>query len=325
MQYRTLGHTPFEVPVLSLGSWQTLERLEEARAFEIMSVAIEAGFTFFDDARYTDRTGSLPMESGYSEVVFGNLLRKGGWPREQLFIADKLWFEFFPQQGCEAELDAAMARMQTDYIDLLYCAPPPDDMPLEDLIETMHGLVRAGKTRCWGLLNWRASMVEKAVRYSLELDLIGPCAIQLPYSLLKRRPVESARMQAACSSGEISIIASASLAGGLLTGKYNDGSQPPGARLDAEQLSARMRGDVPGRLQAFSQQAQRLCVSESQLALAWCLGNSQVCSLVFGAMSLQQLRENLGALELLERIDDDTLMRLRDIFRDEKLDGSGVS
>lgn len=321
MQYRILGHSGIEVPVLSLGSWQTIERLDEQTGLAVMTAAIDAGITFLDDARYTDRTGSLPMETGYSEVVFGNLLRKGGWPREQLLIANKLWFEFYPQQSIEGELDASLARMQLEHFDLLYCAPPPESLALEELIAQMHGLVHAGRIRTWGVLNWQAAEIDRAVRYALELDMIGPCAAQLPYSLLRPGPVESPEMQQACNAGELCVIASASLAGGLLTGKYNRPETGQQVRLQGAQLARITQGNVLNKIRALAQEARQLDTSPAQLALAWCLTNSQVGSLVFGATSVAQVRENTHCLELLDRLDESVVERLRSLFRDQALDG----
>src|SRR5262249_28394338 len=101
---KRLGSSGIDVPLLSLGSWQTFEHLERKLGLEIMAAAIDAGVTFLDDARYDDRTGKQPLRTGYSEVVFGELLRKGGWARERLIIANKAWLEFYPRENIGAEL-----------------------------------------------------------------------------------------------------------------------------------------------------------------------------------------------------------------------------
>jgi aryl-alcohol dehydrogenase-like predicted oxidoreductase len=107
MEFRPLGHSGLEVSAFSLGSWLTYEFMDEQEALAVMARGLEAGINFLDDARYNDRTGAAPLKTGYSEVLFGRLLRKGGWNRANLVIANKLWYEFYPQESPEAELDGS--------------------------------------------------------------------------------------------------------------------------------------------------------------------------------------------------------------------------
>ena len=125
MQYRTLGNSGIQVSALSLGSWMTYEFMAEEDALAVIRAAIEGGVNFLDDARYNDRTGHAPVPTGYSEILFGRLLKQGGWKRNDLIIANKLWYEFYPEQSPEQELDASLERLQLDYLDLAYCAAPP--------------------------------------------------------------------------------------------------------------------------------------------------------------------------------------------------------
>src|SRR5262245_46643712 len=134
MEFRQLGHSGLAVSTLSLGSWLTYEFIDEHDALAVLGSGIAAGINFLDDARYNDRTGTAPLKSGYSEVVFGRLLRKGGWNRADLIIANKLWHEFYPQQSPAEELDSSLSRLQMDYLDLVYCETPPDSLPLIELV-----------------------------------------------------------------------------------------------------------------------------------------------------------------------------------------------
>src|SRR5690242_9556813 len=116
MEFRALGNSGIPVSAFSLGSWLTYEFMEEQDALAVISAGLEAGINFLDDARYDDRTGTAPMKSGYSEVLFGRLLRQGGWNRADLIIANKLWLEFYPQQSLQEELEGSLARLQLDYL-----------------------------------------------------------------------------------------------------------------------------------------------------------------------------------------------------------------
>src|SRR5205814_9324325 len=156
MEIRRLGHSDIFVSALSLGSWLTFEYIDESDALSIIARAVDAGINFLDDARYDDRTGKAPLATGYSEVVFGRVLRKGGWRRSDLVIANKLWFEFYPKENLAQELDGSLRRLQLDYLDIVYCAEPPASLALHEMLRQVAGLVASGKLRAWGILNWPA-------------------------------------------------------------------------------------------------------------------------------------------------------------------------
>src|SRR5689334_19723953 len=133
LEPRPLGSSGIEVSALSLGSWRTYERLPTAAGIEIMSAARNQGITFFDDARYNDETGRAPIPTGHSEVVFGTIFRAAGIRRDEVIIANKLWWEFWPRQNAMAELNESLQRMGLDYIDLIYAGPPAPGMSVADL------------------------------------------------------------------------------------------------------------------------------------------------------------------------------------------------
>ena len=138
---RPLGATGLEVSVMSLGSWRTFERLPAETGVAIMRAARDEGINFFDDARYNDETGTAPMPTGYSEVVFGELFRGAGVRRDEAVVANKLWWEFWPEQSAAAELDGSLERMGFDHVDLIYANPPPPGLPVPDLVADTAGLV----------------------------------------------------------------------------------------------------------------------------------------------------------------------------------------
>src|ERR1700728_5328178 len=157
---RPLGSAGMQVSALSLGSWRTYARLPAETGVAIMRAASDEGINFFDDARYDDETGTAPMRTGYSEVVFGELFRGAGIRRDEAVVANKLWWEFWPGQSAAAELDASLQRMGFDYIDVIYANPPPEGLPVAELVAATVGLIGSGKGRAWGLVNWHAQQAQ---------------------------------------------------------------------------------------------------------------------------------------------------------------------
>jgi aryl-alcohol dehydrogenase-like predicted oxidoreductase len=197
MERRPLGSSGLEVSRLSLGSWRTFERIPREDALAVMSAALEQRFNFVDDARSNDETGTAPIPTGYSEVLFGELFRAVGWDRADTVVSNKLWWEFWPEQSAAAELDGSLMRMGFDYVDLIYANPPPDDLPIADMVAAMGELVASGKARAWGIVNWLAGSVPAAAQAAREQGVPAPCAAQLPYSLVRRDWVEGDDMTAA--------------------------------------------------------------------------------------------------------------------------------
>src|SRR6266567_576029 len=191
---RSLGASGIDVSELALGSWRTYERIPRETGIAVMRKARELGINFLDDARYNDETGMAPMKTGYSEVVFGELFRASGWKREEVVLANKLWWEFWPEQKAAAELDASLQRMGMDYIDLAYAERPPKGLEMEEIVHEVGALIDAGRLRAWGVLNWSAELIGRATKVAAELGVQPPCAAQLAYSLVRRSPVEDPKM-----------------------------------------------------------------------------------------------------------------------------------
>jgi aryl-alcohol dehydrogenase-like predicted oxidoreductase len=313
MQFRQLGNSGIEVSVLALGSWLTYEFMEEQDALAVISAGLEAGINFLDDARYDDRTGKAPLKSGYSEVVFGNLLRKGGWNRADLIIANKFWYEFYPQQSPEEELAGSLSRLQMDYIDLIYCAPPPASLPVAEMVKQMDDLVKTGKVRYWGILNWPLEKIEAAYQTAMAEGMAPPYATQLAYSLLNPSPVEDEATQEICRSAGIGVVASYSLYGGLLSGKYHQSEAASKGRFGAEQLESMRQKGLWHKAGQVIEIAREFGCTPAQLALAYCLQNPQVSSLLFGATRVSQIQENIGTLEILPRLNQEVMTKLKNL------------
>lgn len=305
MPRRRLGRSELEVSRLALGSWRTFERIPREDGLAVMRAAREVGITFLDDARYNDETGHAPLPTGYSEVLFGELFRAAGWDRGDTVVANKLWWEFWPEQSASEELNGSLGRMGFAYVDLIYANPPPDELPIDDMVAAVGELVMAGKARAWGIVNWQAAPFIEAVRAAEQQRIPPPCAAQLPYSLVRRDWLESAEMSEALRASGAGVVASFVLAGGVLTGKYDAGGRGrASAELgDPRHAAARERG---ARLRAF---AEERGTSPAALAMAFALANPAVASVLFGATSPSQIAENAAALE----IDSVTIKRVADI------------
>jgi aryl-alcohol dehydrogenase-like predicted oxidoreductase len=300
MPRRSLGTSGFEVSALSLGSWRTFERISRDTGVEVMRAARDAGINLLDDARYDDETGTAPIPTGYSEVIFGELFRRAGWRRDETIVCNKLWWEFWPDQNAAAELEGSLGRMQFEYIDVIYANPPPDGLDLEEMVDSVAALIRAGKARAWAIVNWEPSPLAAAARVAREQGVPQPCAAQLPYSLVHRSSVEDPAMGEALAACGAPVVASYVLAGGVLTGKYR---ADPGAGRAVGTL------ERPGVVAAATagdqivEFARELDVSPASLAVAFALLNPTVATVLFGATSPSQVRDNVAALDVIQHLD----------------------
>ncbi len=307
---RPLGSTGIQVSALSLGSWRTYDRLPVEVGVGILRAARDEGINFFDDARYDDETGTAPIRTGYSEVLFGELFRGAGMRRDETVVTNKLWWEFWPQQGAAAELDASLDRMGFDYVDVIYANEPPEGMPAADLVAEVGALVASGKARAWGLVNWPADLAALAVAAAPALGVMPPCAIQLPYSLVRRSWLEDAAMTRVFEASGAAGIASFSLAGGVLSGKYLSG---PAAGRAAGTLEDARSAPAVAAAADLAILAGRLGTTAAALALAFPLTNPIVTSVLFGATSEEQVRANCAVIGLLDRLGPGDLARLKRI------------
>jgi aryl-alcohol dehydrogenase-like predicted oxidoreductase len=269
VEHRELGASGLSVSVLALGSWLTWERIPRSDAIATLVAAREAGIDFLDTARYHDAAGQ-------SEVVFGEILRASGWPRDEVTIANKLWWEFWPEQTVTEEVDASLGRTGLDHFDLIYSDPPPNELAMYEVVNAVTNLLWAGKARAWAVVNWPAEWIAEA----RELASPEPCAAQLPYNLVQRSPVEDEDMIEAL--GPMGVVASFVLAGGALTGKY------PGA-------TGRLSREIDNpRYAAALQEAERLKASgidPTAAAIEFAVRAPRVATVLVGATSPAQVRD----------------------------------
>ena len=307
---RPLGAAPFVVSPLALGSWRTFERIGKEAAVEIVRAAAAGGITFFDDARYNDETGRAPLPTGYSEVLFGELFRAAGLPRDEVVVANKLWWEFWPEQSAAAELDGSLARMGFDHVDVIYANPPPEGLAIPDMVAAVGGLLDGGKARAWAMVNWQAGPCGEAVAAAAGQGVAPPCAVQLPYSLVRRSWVEDPQMTQALHAAGAGVIASFCLEGGVLSGKYLAGAT---AGRAAAALDDPRTAPAVAAAPDLAALAAALGTTAATLALAFPFTNTDVTSVLFGATSPEQVRANCAAAGLLDQLSPGDADRLRQI------------
>jgi aryl-alcohol dehydrogenase-like predicted oxidoreductase len=305
LPHRPLGSSGLEVSLFALGSWRTFERIPREQGLAVMRAAREAGITFLDDARYNDETGNAPIPTGYSEILFGELFREAGWLRDEVVVSNKLWWEFWPEQDAAAELDGSLGRMGLDHIDLIYTMQPPDGLTIPQLVAQVASLISSGRARAWGVGNWPADQLIEAVRAARSLGVPLPAAAQLPYSLVRPDWVQDPMMEAVLSDADIGLVASYVLAGGTLTGKYLHGES---GRALADDTAAAVSGKQ--RAGAVVELAEEWNVSPASLAFSFALSHPRLASVLFGATSPEQLRENVASLQVFESLDDHQHRRL---------------
>ena len=278
-----------------------------------MRAARDLGISFLDDARYDDETGSAPIRTGHSEVIFGELFRAVGWKRDEVVVSNKLWWEFWPEQSATEEVDGSLQRMGFDYLDLIYSCPGRTAPPVEEIVGAVGELIAAGKARAWGINNWEPEQLARAAQIARREGVPPPCAAQLPYSLTVREHVEGPAAVDGLESSGAAVVASFVLSGGILTGKYTDGS-----------AAGRMAGELerpdwePARhaADALRTLADELDTTPAALAIAFAAASPRVASVLFGATTPEQVAENAAAVELLDRLTPADLGDLRAIGLD---------
>jgi voltage-dependent potassium channel beta subunit len=318
MLYRPLGRSGLQVSALSFGAWVTFgKQIGDPVAKKLLHTAYDAGVNFFDNAEaYAD---------GQAEIVMGAILKKSGWRRSSFIVSSKVFF------GCEDDkpnqtglsrkhvveaCHAALARLQVDYLDLYYCHRPDPATPILETCRAMHDLITQGKVLYWGTSEWSATELKEAFRLCAEHNLYAPTTEQPQYNLFHRTRVEKEYAPLYRDQGLGTTIWSP-LASGLLTGKYNAGV-PKKSRLDApgmEWLRDMILNDpaTPKKLAAvpkFAAVADELGTTLPRLALAWCLKNPHVSTVILGASKPEQLTENFGALDLIEKLTPAVMKRL---------------
>ncbi len=318
MNYRHLGRSGIKVSELSLGSWVTFHnQVGVDSAVEAMSAAYEAGVNFFDNAEN--------YAGGLSEEVMGAALKKLGWRRGSYLISTKFFWGINDTPNEKNTLNrkylieginGSLKRLELEYVDLIFCHRPDPTTPIEETVWAMHNIVEWGKALYWGTSEWSAAEIMAAIEIAERHHLHKPVMEQPQYNMFVRRrfEVEYARLFADYGYGATTW---SPLASGLLTGKYNNGI-PEGSR-----------GNLPGyewlhnqltnrnaivKVQQLQEIAANLGTTMAQMALAWCLKNPNVNTVITGASRVEQVHENMKALNVVEKITPDVMQKIETII-----------
>jgi voltage-dependent potassium channel beta subunit len=327
MEYRYLGSSGLQVSALSLGAWVTYGgQVGEEVAYDCMQAAYEAGVNFFDNAEAYAR--------GNAEIVMGNVIKKVGWKRSDLVISTKIfWGGKGPNNtGLSRKhiiegTNASLARLQMDYVDLLFCHRPDRFTPIEETVRAMNYLIDQGKAFYWGTSEWSAQEITEAYGIARREHLIPPLMEQPQYNMFHRERVES---EYACLFREIGLGTTiwSPLASGLLTGKYNQGI-PEGTRVTIdgfgwlrEEFESEETKKNIEKVKLLVPVAKDLGCSLAQLALAWCLKNPHVSTVITGASKPQQVVENMKALELAEKLTPQVMITIENILQNKPTEES---
>jgi voltage-dependent potassium channel beta subunit len=320
MEYRRLGKSGLPVSALSLGSWLTFgKQIDNSVADKLMTIAYDEGVNFFDNAEIYAR--------GRSETVMGEILKQKGWPRDSYLVSSKVFFGYLgkeakpTQRGLHRKhvmeaCEQALKRLQVDYLDLYFCHRPDKETPVEETVWTMHNLIQQGKVLYWGTSEWSAQEIMEAHAFAERYALIGPTMEQPQYNMLERQKVEVDYARIYKTYGLGTTIWSP-LASGVLSGKYNAGFQNdtrlsiPGMDWLKESALAEKNIEKARKLAAL---ANELGMSQAVLAIAWCLKNENVSTVILGASKVEQLKENFKALEAKEKLTEEVMERIEKIL-----------
>ncbi|CAN5586018.1 aldo/keto reductase [soil metagenome] len=319
MTYRYLGKSGLKVSALSFGAWVTFgDQLGEDVATELMKTAYQHGVNFFDNAE--------GYSGGKAETMMGNIIRKLGWKRSDLVLSTKIFW------GGDGPNDvglsrkhvlegtwAALKRLQTDYVDLVFCHRPDPNTPIEETVRAMNVLLSQGLAFYWGTSEWSAEQIRQAYELARREHLVPPVMEQPQYNMFHRQRVETEYRPLYRDVG-LGLTTWSPLASGILSGKYNDGI-PEGSRLDTKgykwlrerSLSEEGRGRLQ-KVRELAEVADELGCTVAQLALAWCLKNPDVSTIITGASRPEQVAQNMEALNVVAKLADEVMARLEEIL-----------
>jgi voltage-dependent potassium channel beta subunit len=323
MEYRRLGKSGLQLSILSFGSWVSFQKqIADKTADELMGIAYDNGINFFDN--------SEAYAGGESEKMMGRVLKMKNWDRTSFTVSSKVFFGLYGkdnkpnQKGLSRKhvmeaCNAALQRLQVEYLDLYFCHRADRTTPIEETVWAMNTLIQQGKILYWGTSEWSGVEIMEAHRVASLYHLIGPTMEQPQYNLFERYKVEKEFLPIYDFVGLGTTIWSP-LASGLLTGKYNNGI-PENSRLALEEMGwlkdKVMTDDKLKKVRELAEVAKELGVSMASLSIAWCIKNPHVTTAILGATKKEQLTDNLKAIEVMEKLTPDVLEKIENIMQTE--------
>jgi len=319
MNYRKLGKSGLQVSELSFGSWITFgNQIEDNISERLMDIAYDAGVNFFDNAEV--------YANGQSEIVMGNILKKKNWSRDSYIVSSKVFFgtggKLPTQKGLNRKhiveaCNAALKRLQLEYLDMYFCHRPDKQTPIEETVWTMHNLILQGKILYWGTSEWSAQEIMEAHMITKQFNLIAPVMEQPQYNMFHRQKFEVEYSQIYKTVGLGTTIWSP-LASGLLTGKYNSDNVDTNSRLFRDELAwlkdKTLIDEKFQKVKELAGFANELGTSLTLLSIAWCLKNQNVSTVILGASKTEQLIENLKAAEIVPLLTDEVMLKIENIL-----------
>lgn len=318
MPHRRLGRAGLKVSLLSFGSWVSFgSQLDTGRARDCLAAAYEGGVNFFDNAE--------SYAAGESERIMGQAIAELGWPRHSYVISTKFFWGLGDDVNTRFTLnrkylleaiDGSLDRLGLDHVDLIFCHRPDPDTTIEEVTWACSDIVSSGKAHYWGTSEWPADDIRAAWEIAERHHLHKPVMEQPQYNMFERRKVERSYTRLYDEIG-LGLTTWSPLASGLLTGKYLDGipegsrATLPGYEWLADMLTS---GERDGQIRALKAIADDLDASLAQLAIAWCAYNPRVSTVITGASRVEQVQQNLGALDVLGRLDDATMARIKEVL-----------
>jgi len=321
MQYRYLGNSGLQVSELSYGAWVTFsDQISENAAEECMHSAFAAGVNFFDNAEV--------YAEGQAEILMGNILKRTNWHRADYVVSTKIFWggNGVNRQGLSRKhiiegTDGALARLQLDYVDLIFCHRPDYQTPIEETVRAMNYIIDQGKAFYWGTSEWSVDQILEAYHIARRLNLIPPVMEQPQYNMFHREKVENEYLAAYQKMG-LGLTIWSPLASGLLTGKYLDNA-PKDTRATLKKYENLFKGRFQGekvdsqlkKVRKLAEIGQNIGASMPQLALAWCLKNENVSTVITGASKVEQVEENMKSIDIVPKLTPEIMENIEMILK----------
>lgn len=320
MEYRYLGDSGLKVSALSYGAWVTFsDQVGEEVASKCMKEAYDAGVNFFDNAE--------GYAGGEAEIMMGNIIKKTGWKRSDLIISTKIFWggkgpndNGLSRKHIVEGTDAALKRLQLDYVDLIFCHRPDFHTPVEETVRAMNHIINQGKALYWGTSEWSAERIIEAYHVAKREKLIPPLMEQPEYNMFHREKLEKEFLPL-FEKFKLGTTTWSPLASGVLTGKYNDG-MPDATRLSINSYEwlknyvmseeGKKRIEKVRKLEPLSKE---LDLTLAELGLAWCLKNPNVSTVITGGSKPEQVRQNMKALNAVAKLTDEVMMLIEEVIR----------
>ena len=318
MEYRHLGKAGIQVSELSLGSWVTFdEKSSVEKSAAMMAAAYDAGVNFFDNAE--------GYANGKSEEIMGAAIKKLGWRRGSYLISTKLFWglhdnvnerDTLNRKYLTEAIDGSLRRLDLEYVDLLFCHRPDPTTPIEETVWAMHNIIERGKALYWGTSEWEAADILSAIQIADQHHLHKPVVEQPMYNLFEQYRL-GADYDAVYDEHRYGSTIWSPLASGLLTGKYQSGI-PKDSRGANESVSFLKAGltdaDRIAKVARLEPLAKDIGATLAQFSLAWCLQNQRVSTVLTGASRVEQVHENMKALDFVSKFTPDIVQEINRIF-----------